>query len=1034
MAAPLMLRRALLVLDMQNEFLGPSGRCKVAKHSADPKGDPPFVENVLRFAAAFRQTGNGDVIWMRSEFDKPRDANEEKVLLYEYEDEGEGVDRDKDEDIDQEDQIGKFDEFLSSATNPYCAKGTPAADFHESVIGATKTPGDRILKKTWYSAFKNTGLVEILRGRFATELFICGLKTNVSVFATASDAVGHGFQVTVLNDCVGYSDQQLHDVALSKMSGVLGCEVIRSAIMVKSWAAKHKPARSKSATQALATSKEDLTKMIEKLTLGGGNNEGEYESGEPAAAAGQLQPKDAVPRKRITQRQKDKVGLQHGAEKDVIRPSNLTPRPPLPPGLQKALERAQAHIGATQTQTYDNIPRMEVERPLRKMRNVATVLKEGDVMGEGDTRLVNSILPSELGDVAFEQLKREVRWRTMLHRGGEVPRLVAVEGDVSEDGSFPIYRHPADESPPLRPFSPTVSLIRDHVHKALNHPVNHVLIQYYRGGNDYISEHSDKTLDIVRGSYIVNVSLGAQRTMILRTKKDSKEWTEKDKGNEVASSERDPRHDGKQPGPPRTAQRIPLPHNSMFVLGEATNRKWLHAIKQDKRLPTLLSTEETSYGGERISLTFRHIGTFLTDNETKIWGQGATGKTREEAKAVFENNQQEVERMIFAFGTENHQGEEFDWDSVYGAGYDVLHFRNRQPKLFYRSQRSVGTTRVLLALSEKGVDVEVEESERRAENQDDDGLLDEDDISLADCDIDRTTMKGSIPILMYLESFYTGEKALGGIGKPLLPKPERHERGAHAQVLALLFESERLREAVEVYRKSITRNPPTSIYPSSSTQATKSVDLSSSQAAASPPDESASSTPPANPTKTHLQNTLDHFETQLYRISLGPSGKELGLTKGEEDVCFGGIGTNKCWSVADCAIWPVLRMLDKLRPDGGFWAELGGNNRWPQLGNYIKRGWERPRVRRVFMGTDKQSDLKEQKKEAEKIKEGVNGGEVKGGRGEVNASRGEVNASRGEVNASRGEVNASRGEVNGSRGEVNDNGEVSGDGEADGSR
>jgi len=434
-----MLRRAVLVLDMQNEFLGTSGRCKVTNHGADPKGDPPFVENVLRFATAFRQTGNGDVIWVRSEFDKPRDANEEKVLLYEYEDEDEGEKRDKDEDIDPVDRIGNFDEFLSSATNPYCARGTPATDFHESVIAATKTPGDRILKKTWYSAFKNTGLIEILRGRFATELFICGLKTNVSVFATASDAVGHGFKVTVLNDCVGYSDQKLHDVALSEMSGVLGCEVIRSTIMVKSWAAKNKPARSKSAAQALATSKEDLTKMIEKLTLSGGNNEGDYESGEPAAAAGQPQPKDAAPSKRITQRQKDKVGLQHGAEKErhgVIRPSSLArpPRPPLPPDLQKALERAQAHIGATQKQTYGPGPRIEVERPLRKMRNVPTALKEGDVMGEGDTRLVNSILPSELGDVAFEQLKREVRWRTMLHRGGEVPRLVAVEGDVSEDG------------------------------------------------------------------------------------------------------------------------------------------------------------------------------------------------------------------------------------------------------------------------------------------------------------------------------------------------------------------------------------------------------------------------------------------------------------------------------------------------------------------------------------------------------------------------------------------------------------------------
>lgn len=54
-------------------------------------------------------------------------------------------------------------------------------------------------------------------------------------------------------------------------------------------------------------------------------------------------------------------------------------------------------------------------------------------------------------------------------------------------------------------------MIREQVEKVLRHPVNHVLIQYYRTGNDYISEHSDKTIDVVQDSKIVNVSLGAER-------------------------------------------------------------------------------------------------------------------------------------------------------------------------------------------------------------------------------------------------------------------------------------------------------------------------------------------------------------------------------------------------------------------------------------------------------------------------------------------------------------------------------------------
>jgi len=176
-----------------------------------------------------------------------------------------------------------------------------------------------------------------------------------------------------------------------------------------------------------------------------------------------------------------------------------------------------------------------------------------------------------------------------------VPRLVAVQGEIASDGrcdhigvatlkgrltehesfSFPMYRHPADNSPPLRSWTPTVSIIREHVERVLGHPVNHVLIQCYRTGSDYISEHSDKTLDIVRGTSIVNVSVGAQRQMILRQKRDP--------------SVRPPPRPSPAYGAPMTSRMraeladqedrekvlVPLPHNSMFVLGKRIGRNRL---------------------------------------------------------------------------------------------------------------------------------------------------------------------------------------------------------------------------------------------------------------------------------------------------------------------------------------------------------------------------------------------------------------------------------------------------------------------------
>ncbi|KAF8152202.1 hypothetical protein B0H34DRAFT_663529 [Crassisporium funariophilum] len=305
----------------------------------------------------------------------------------------------------------------------------------------------------------------------------------------------------------------------------------------------------------------------------------------------------------------------------------------------------------------------------------APVLGVGDLLGAGDSYLVTDMLPPDLAEVAFEKMKTEVRWQTMHHRGGEVPRLVAVEGEVAEDGSFPVYRHPADESPALLPFSPSVSLIREHVQKVLNHPVNHVLIQMYRSGKDAISEHSDKTIDVVRGSNIVNVSLGAQRVMILRLKKD-RAVAASVVADLSSASDLSPEASVKVPGTPRASQRIPLPHNSMFVMGLETNAKWLHAINTDNRPVKVKSPEEQAEDGCRISLTFRHIATFLSKDESRIWGQGAKNKTKEEAGLVV-YDQEEGQRLVYAFGDEN-QKSDFDWEAVYGLGFDVLHLNRKE--------------------------------------------------------------------------------------------------------------------------------------------------------------------------------------------------------------------------------------------------------------------------------------------------------------------------------------------------------------------
>ena len=321
-----------------------------------------------------------------------------------------------------------------------------------------------------------------------------------------------------------------------------------------------------------------------------------------------------------------------------------------------------------------------------KMRKSAQsgICGPDDRIGEGDSRIQYDLgLPPE----AFTRIRDEVKWQKMYHLSGPVPRLVAVQGEIRPDGVIPIYRHPADESPSLQPYTLTVQLIRAAVEQALGHPLNHVLIQRYRDGQDRISEHADKTLDIVRGSYIANVSLGAQRTMVLRTKTTAKDTAEADSAG-------------------RPTQRVPMPHESLFILGEHTNRRWLHSIRPDRRPDSAKSPEERAFGGERISLTFRHIGTFIQPSTAVIWGQGAVAKHPDQARPVIHGDAAKTERLIHAFGLENHDPD-FDWDATYGGGFDVVNFEIPSIVTLVLGGDDIADLRVRLALAENGLRHEV---------------------------------------------------------------------------------------------------------------------------------------------------------------------------------------------------------------------------------------------------------------------------------------------------------------------------------------
>ncbi|KAI1079837.1 hypothetical protein F5B20DRAFT_590391 [Whalleya microplaca] len=843
-------RRALIVIDAQNDFLAEEGALPI-------KIPLDLPERLADLATDFRQSG-GDVIWVCSQFDKSRSLQDEQVLTSDRPAQIRSSDIARGRRRHASPQIAQTTEcpeaFLTqeSPKQPKCVRpGTPGIEMHPTVANAVG-PKDYSLVKTYYSAFRSEQLLRLLRMRFVTELFICGCMTNISIMATAVEAASHGYTITIVDDCCGFQSMMRHRCAVKRIADTTGCDVLTAEAVLGSFkpakpkvASKrpdHRPAvgsggrlptvrraEEEDGTAASPTSK--IQSSLENLAL----------SGEPAAdkpdlqaptqdPAQPLQPvviakeheqekSDQVPETapsivksdatRPEPEPEDVVGSsptdgdrdaqatsrgssqlsplaaqdhsmnalvshdtstiapqpdkEHKAGADPIRPdddessslakktnpeskalsdsSNKEPRLISRAADDPQPRREEESIKVSSTEGESNNNRMEPQniRP-----------SESEPLCEGDTKVIYDVLPAPLSDNVFERIRDEVRWQRMSHQGGEVPRLVAVQGQVDEDGTKPVYRHPADESPPLLPFSPTVQEIRGVIEERLGHPLNHVLIQFYRDGTDYISEHSDKTLDIARGSYIANVSLGAERTMTLRTKRQPKSKT-------IAAADAG---ENAEPSPEelkRQVQRAHLPHNSLCQMGLATNMRWLHAIRQDKRLEREKSAAERAYDGGRISLTFRHIGTFLDRDNQRIWGQGARSKSQAGAHEVINGQTDEAVKMLQAFGREN-QSTEFDWDECYGAGFDVLHISAAQ-RLFL-SVDPIVNMRIQLMLAEYGISYARGSMSPLFNWKDgkaarDAAAVPEDlPIKFVDNDLAKTTVQGDIAIMMYLDRVY----------------------------------------------------------------------------------------------------------------------------------------------------------------------------------------------------------------------------------------------------------------------------------------
>lgn len=932
-------KKALIAIDFQNDFLADDGALVVSQ----PDG---MVANVIRLANAVRNSGYGEVVWVRSQFDTSRAVGEQQMMAMDTPQlptrpggsaaaAAARARASRPSPTPSTPLEADPEAFLSEVggqsgrTKPQCVrKGTKGAELLPE-LAAAKGPRDYAMTKTYYSAFQSGQLLQLLRRHFATELYICGALSNVSVYATALAASSYGFDITIVEDCCGYRSEARHMNATRKLTEMTGCEFATVADIVPtlrprpqsrsdlnqrarasapmpggpanippeliaaamagnrlgpgkgitvrpkspeplsppnapdSTGKEGKPEDAAAAAATLPLSlSPDLSPEMEKLRLNAEATDSASAPSEETTTAGVVEPlaanetskpgpakhqaKQAVQpvvkktdamaeRKILTPRanaQKRETASLPGQTKAAVgapqhespideaktekrleskgssepsrnpiasaeqamkqfftsKPSTAAPTKPKPTKMEpeefvpsEMLLTAETpddqKEGSYPAGSKGKEPKTLADATISQASRVNKISPEDssskrtetENLCEGDTTIIHPFLSDPVASGLFERLCSEVHFQKMMHQGGEVPRFVAVQGEILEDGTQPIYRHPSDETLLCVPFTPAVEAIRTQVEAKVGHKVNHALIQCYRGGNDYISEHSDKTLDVVPGSYIANVSLGAERTMAFRTKRDaSVEKENPDKESKTGSQSSATTGASppstvvaEEPSPTkRQTIRCPMPHNSLVRMGLATNAKWLHGIRPDKRPTSQKSHTELAFGGYRISLTFRHIGTFLSptknQDEPVIWGQGAVSKTRDGARPVINGQTPEAVTLLKGFGKENHSSE-FNWEETYGAGFDVLHMK-AAPRYFGCGDTMVDG-RVKLMLAELGVNYA--RGSIGTGKGDGTGNSDAADIvpvKFVLDDADRTTITGDVAIMLYLDARHPKKK------------------------------------------------------------------------------------------------------------------------------------------------------------------------------------------------------------------------------------------------------------------------------------
>lgn len=188
-APPVPSRTALVVVDMQNGFVSPTGALSVPDC-------PDIVPNINKMAAALRTAG-GTVVWIISTF------GPDPLKAWPF----------------------MFNEFMTADVREEKMRALyDGAEGHKIWSDLKVERDDLTITKNRYSALiqGSSDLEAQLRARGIEHLIITGTLTNVCCESTARDAMMLGFRVTMLSDGNAAPSDDLHHNSLKAFGRTFG--------------------------------------------------------------------------------------------------------------------------------------------------------------------------------------------------------------------------------------------------------------------------------------------------------------------------------------------------------------------------------------------------------------------------------------------------------------------------------------------------------------------------------------------------------------------------------------------------------------------------------------------------------------------------------------------------------------------------------------------------------------------------------------------------------------------------------------------